>query len=272
MRYQANVGGGCKDSTGKPVFIKNWDNITTPDASSCVNVTTDLPYGFKSGKCTYTDANIDDDTTTAGVTITCGWIDGVFEDDALTVKESTNSPFDWTSQGTALITLNTSCNVNDAFNVNNTTTNAEKMAELQCYADYYYQNGPENDPTKCVRNIRTNWETSEPSKFIIKNNGPEKAASLFVMSGLKYIDANTAVFEDREVYSEGINTGNSWTSCKISDHFRMTITKRTATVLEAEFVSTTRLIDLDKEACVAEANKADSNMTGTSKSMMLLKQ
>ncbi|MBK7963607.1 MAG: hypothetical protein IPK04_21880 [Bdellovibrionales bacterium] len=150
--YQIGLGGGCTiNSTGANVQVSNWTGIT------CGSASTDAD-GVKSVSCT---GNTPINSVSTAVTCTHKW---VVVNSSNVVQPSGSFNYGEMSGGIAADTL---CSAIP------TSSNAGQMAQLRCYADYYYQSGLANNGSSCMPRVNTDWSASTPADFIHKDFRPE---------------------------------------------------------------------------------------------------
>ncbi|MCB0391604.1 MAG: hypothetical protein KDD58_09940 [Bdellovibrionales bacterium] len=261
--YQINLEGGCVDANNQPVHVTDWENIT-PD--NCNSAAVTGLTGYQENTCVYTNEDPDGaGGELSAMNFTCKHIYGQFDSDD---SPDTDNSFDWSDVESNPIVAN-------GANCSSITANTDEkiIAQLQCYADYLWQQNLENDDSKCIRRVELNWGATDPNEFVLKSNGPPRAMTLFVLSKFNYDSSSSGYFEDGDVYYRGIQTGDSWTNCKVKENFRMTFKKRDSSTLVGEMVQEMVLLDTGKEACVAAKESSDNELEiGSSKSLMLLKK
>lgn len=270
--YEIGLNGGCYDGSGNPVHVTDWGSIS-PD--SCNSSAADGLTNFEENTCVYTSTDPDGSGSLTAMDFECKHVYGRFDSDGSLDDVGDGGTFDWNSVAN-IYDGESSQGAGDGDLCSSVTpsTDEEKIAQLRCYAEHLWKNGDlEDDDTKCIRRVDTNWATDDPDEFILKENGPPRAATLFVLAKFEYDSAISGFFEDEDVYHRGIQTGDNWTNCKVKDRFRMSVKKRSSTALVAEFVQEMILLDSDKEACVADSESDDGELqVGVSKSIMLLKK
>ncbi len=265
--YEVGLEGGCRDGNQNPVHVTDWSIV--PD--SCVNGAADGLTGFEENSCTYTNADPDGSGPSGSISFQCKHVYGEFDSNGSS-DSATDGFFDWNNVA-IIYNGESSFGAGDGDLCSSVTpsNDEEEIAKLRCYADYFWEADLEEDENSCVRRVETDWAAETPEDFILKEDGPARAGALFVLSNFEYDSANSGFFEDGSVHHNGVQTGDNWTNCKVKEHFRMTIKKRSATQLVSEFVTATQLLDTDKDACVADAESVDGELgIGVSKSIMLL--
>ena len=265
--YEINIESGCFDSSDNPIHMTDWS--VSPD--SCTPASATGLTGFTEDTCVFTNKDPDGSGPLSAMNFTCKHVYGRFDAD----DSADDSPFfDWnnvasvyngeSSQGAGDGDLCSSVTPSNDF---------ETISQLQCYAEHLWQQDLEDDETKCLRRVEMNWGATDPNEFVLAPNGPQRAMTLFVLAKFEYDSSQSGYFEDEDVYYRGIQTGNSWTNCKVKDHFRMMIKQRSSSVLVGEFLTEVELLDDDKDACRADSESDQSELEiGSSKSMMLLQK
>ncbi|MCB9027029.1 MAG: hypothetical protein H6625_11965 [Bdellovibrionaceae bacterium] len=266
--YQVSLQGGCVDSSNNPVHVTDWQNI---NPSGCNETALSGFSNFKENSCSYSNQDPDGSGSLAAQNFTCKFAYGNFNSDG---SPDTGNAFDWNDVASILNGDSNPSNPNndgDLCSSITPSTDFETVAQLQCYADYLWRANLEDDDSKCIRKVETNWGATNPDDFILHRNGPERAMTLFVLAKFNYDSADSGYFEDEDIYFRGIQTGDSWTNCKVKERFRMSIKKRSSTSLVSEFLQETELLDKSKEACVADSKSSDGELQiGSSKTIMLL--
>jgi hypothetical protein len=138
-----------------------------------------------------------------------------------------------------------------------TATPAGELAQLRCYAEFYYQTGRyalASVPNACVSKVRTNFMASVPEDFVTSDVKPEaQVGANFV----EYDASGTVTFMNEERSAEGVQVGNTYIECRTREQFALSLTPKTkdgetVTVAVGEFAQQTTLLDIQKPACVAD--------------------
>lgn len=263
--YQVGLGGGCyKTGTASktPINVSNWSGM------SCSNETLSGTFaGYTKGTCTATNYDHDNNAGTPAENVTCVFTNGCFRSDgtsALCDGQAGTGHFNYATVG-SIVAQGALCSSIG------TSTPTHALAGLQCYSNAYWNSSIRDVQTACLPDIRTDYSALTANDFIVSQNGPQKAKNEYVFEHLEYKNDNTASFLMDEQDTRGVQVKDSsgqqiWINCKTSNKFSMTLVKKSATKILADFTSETRLIDT-KKACKANESSAG---VGTVKSMFYL--
>jgi len=257
--YSLSLGGGCTDSSGSPVQPDDWSHLNWGASSNCTNsqVTFDgktlngntcsVPYTPSVGSPT---------------TLTCGGTWGAFNvaDDA--AYNGPVMPETLLSQGAPCSSLVTGGNA------------GKELQQLQCYANYFWQNAQSAPATACLRQIRTDWSATTPADFLL-NDGPGRPMNMALTEKATYLSTDIVTFTQYEDDFRGVQVqdanGSSWLSCRTKAKNTITVSKIDTTHMIIKFVQETSLAD-SKTACVAAAADATSGQQlGIGEMRMLFK-
>ncbi|MCM2278131.1 MAG: hypothetical protein NDJ89_08645 [Oligoflexia bacterium] len=245
--YTAGLGGGCFDSASKPVMVDNWSAIY-PD--NCVsNAGTDLPPGFKSDTCTYTNKDPDgsDGISSGGTAVvnnpamnfTCTHTFGIFTDSSLTTPYS-GSFHQMRPKST---TYATCAEIPDT------------LPRYRCYAENYWSgggDGPDGWAT-CSKRYNFNWAATDPANFVMAD-GRDKPDAAFLTELIDYLpDGKTAIVEHKEHETRTIGDNGKNVFCQIERMTKLKISQISATKLLVDLQESSQMMDLDNAACVAAA-------------------
>ena len=171
LNYNIGTQGGCKDTNGDPVNVDDWGNITEANNSSVAAA--GYPAGYYTDTKTYTNQDPDGAGPLAAMNFTCDFISGNFDSDG--AVDGTDTAGD-SSAGTSFDynLVNQLVAQNGACSGINTSTDAGKIAQLRCYADFLWQTGVEQNENLCVRHVDMDWSATDPAKFLLQNDGPPR--------------------------------------------------------------------------------------------------
>lgn len=228
--YNININGGCtlNGSSAEP----NWSS--SPTWGTCV------PTAMSGALTGYT-RNVCD-VTVGGQTYSCTNITGFFKISDNSV-ESDQSKFNWNS--TKVLSSGAACSTLGAGN---------ELQQLQCYANYYYQNLERGNNNRCIPKIRTDWTATDHSKFLY-NDGPKRARNQHIMAPGKYLGGDSFTFRDSQTDYRGVRvatgSSNSWVNCRIRENFTMTFKQQSSTVNNVVMVVERFNLSTDVSACVS---------------------
>jgi hypothetical protein len=211
---------GCKDGSGNPIQIKNWNNVTWTGTPTCEEKFSGL---VKS--CTSTG-------TYEGSTVTCKNTGGFVNE--------TNSPVAQPN----VAGVNFQAEVQPAGPCSGM---ADEIQKLQCYADYYFKNR-EDQSDKCIADVSLNPGAINAADFVIAGNGPTRSKNQFVMNLLNYTSATTASVHDEKSYFRGMPSGSkdggqSFVNCKFAESVDIALTKLSDTEVMFDLIILTKSID-----------------------------
>lgn len=232
-RYQANLGGGCVNSSGTPVEVNDWSGVNQCSSSADSN-------NIKTSTCSGT-ASVGGQAT--AVTCTHKW--AVTDNTYAVVSQD----FNWNDLSGSNIAENTACSAIG------TGTEALKMAQLQCYAEYYYRSGMER-ANACLPRVDMDWSASTAVNFAIVDKIRPQGL-IFFEKYSPFPDGSGGSLMTREEHYEGVSlSGNNWVNCRVIETGGLTIKKVSDTKLLATYQSSTITTSTSKPACVAKFNGA----------------
>lgn len=233
-KYQANLGGGCSDSAGKPVNLNDWSGIT------CGSTTTDS-NGIKTMSCS---GNATIEGQSKAVTCTNKW---AVTDGSYNVLADQN--FNWNDLNASMISSGVTC----ASIANGGSSESLKIAQLQCYSEYYYRSGMER-ANACLPRVDMDWSASTAANFAVVDKIRPQGL-IFFEKYAAFPDGSGGSIMTRQEHYEGVNVdGNSWVNCRVIEVGGLTIKKVSATKLLATYQSSTITTSLTKPACLAKFN------------------
>lgn len=228
--YQIGLGGGCTvNSTGKPAQINNWSGLTPG------SLTTDGD-GIKS--ITYT-GNATVNSATVAVTCTNKW---AIVNASNVVQPSGTFNFGALTQ----IASGTFCSAIP------TGTAAGEMAQLRCYADYYYRSGLAESGGNCMPRVDMDWSASTAADFVKKDFRPE--GLIFFEQYKPFPDGSGGSMTTRQEHYQGVQVagGDSWVNCNVIDTGSLNIKKISDTKLLATYQSSLVTSSTAKPICMAQ--------------------
>lgn len=235
--YEVSLGGGCVNASNTPVEVKDWSGVTS---CSTQNLTGDFA-NYKKMTCT---------GTYQGASVTCSHISGQFKQADDSVADP--NTFHWNHINTLLAQNSTCASMNPA-------DDRQTLAQLQCYAQYYWQNQSQvRNENYCVRKIETDWTATSSANFLF-GNGPARAVNQYVLEAFVYSSANSGSLRTAEKYVKGAqivsNGNNIWINCKVMDDMVIKVKKISDTRMLMEFNSESRLLDTQRADCKAVESK-----------------
>jgi hypothetical protein len=212
---------GCKLADGTPAKIDDWSKVTWT-TGNC-NGTFDKIPALK--VCT-------SGGTYNGAAISCQNIGGAMTDDMSAAFQPSGTV------SRSEVAVGTTCSSNSL----------GSMQQLQCYADYYFQNSRNQGPAKCVRDVQLNWGAPSADKFVMRTNGPTRAREQHLMGLVNYTSTNTAALRDEKEYFRGFPVKDkdgreSFVNCKIIEAMNISMTKLTDSEILFEMTGTQRSVD-----------------------------
>jgi len=287
--YRDSLGGGCYIvATNEPINFGNWTDFWSDTGSgfpAYTNLTqfggVNLPAGFMGGKYVKTafmpnsiqGGGAGTNLLTEAADIACENFEGFFMANATPVTPPADSHWAgdyWHFQYDSAGGMGTKCSALAS------DTDAEKLQQLRCYADAYWD--PSRYLTGCKRGVDFNFNAQNPWDFL-QENGPTRASSQFIFEMFNYTANDAGNFTTQEVYTRGFETKDAagmfkWINCRVRENLSISVTavNGNANKLLADFTSVTSLVDTFNGACVAEADKGlDGQLqTGTLKMMFVL--
>jgi hypothetical protein len=228
--YQIGLSGGCSvNSTGKSAEINDWSGM------SC-NTTTDSD-GVKTNVCT---GNKTVNGSSVAVTCRNSWV----ITDVNNVVEPAGD-FNW-SQMTGGITATTNCSAIPS------GTNAGAMAQLRCYADYYYRSGLSEYSGACMPRVNMDWSATTAADFVHKDFRPSQL--IFFEQYKPFTDGTGGAMITRQEHYEGVQLagGTSWVNCEVIDTGALNIKKISDNKLLMTYQSSLVTSSTSKPACMAK--------------------
>jgi hypothetical protein len=234
--YQAQLGGGCKkNSDNTNVNLRDWSGII------CGSVTTDS-NGVQSNTCTGSPTI---DSVVTPVTCSNKW---AVTNASYVVQSSGN--FNW-----AGMTGNISASGNPLCSSLNSGTEAEKIGQLRCYAEYFDQSGMRDASNVCLPKIDLDWTATTAANFehvdLIRPEG-----LVFFERFKPYPDGSGGSMLTRQEHYEGVQVDQSWVNCRVIETGGLTIKKITDTKSLAIYQSATITTSTSKPACLGKFNGA----------------
>lgn len=234
--YQAQLGGGCVvTSTNAPVDVRDWSGITSCSSESNTS-------GVRSNTCTGT-ATVNG---TPNVAVSCSnkW---AIVNSSYVVQSSGSFNFN----DLATISSGTLCS---AIDVSAPNAELKKIAQLQCYANYYHMSGMRN-ASACLPKVDLDWSATTAEAFEkVDEIRPE--GLIFFEKFNPYRDGSGGAMTTREEHYEGVQVGSSWTNCRVVETGGLTIKKITDTKMLAVYQSSTITTSVNKPACLGKFNGA----------------
>lgn len=248
-------GSGCLGADGKPINVTNWQNIGNVTCNQ--NSAATYGPGFQSNSCTYSNADHDGVSSTALVSFTCTHIGGQFEDAGGNPSSTplTLPQGEYLGQPEKIILQGQTCDTAGS------ATSAAKLAAYRCYASNYWSDGGSFADGTCGRQYNFDWQTTDPLKFVRKDDFKGRPKNAFITNILNYAaDGQSATLEDEESESVTIPTGaNNSTFCKVVRKTLLTFKKVTATKVLVELREGGRMASTDA-ACIAAGNAAKTDL------------
>jgi len=287
--YRDSLGGGCYIvATHEPINFGNWTDFWSdtggfPAYTSLTQFAGyDLPAGFNGGKYVKTafmpkttqGGGADTNLLTEAADIACENFEGFFMAAGgapVTPPADSHWPGDnWHFQYDSAGGMGTKCSALPR------VTEPEKVQQLRCYADAYWE--PSRYLTGCKRGVDFNFNAQNSWDFL-QEKGPARASSQFIFEMFNYTANDAGNFTTQEEYTRGFESKDAagmfkWINCRVRENLSISITavNGNANKLLADFTSVTSLVDTFNGACVAEADKGlDGQLqTGTLKMMFVL--
>jgi hypothetical protein len=260
--FSLSLGGGCTDSNGNPVQPDDWSHVNWGAASGCVTSTTTFDiYTVTGNTCNvpYTPSVGSPQTLSCGGTY--GAFTGTYGDPPVSYNGSV-TPTTLLAQGGLCNSLNPA-------------NGQQRLQQLMCYANYFFNNSNNYGNTACVRQIRTDWSATDDTGFVLKD-GPGRPLNMALTERVTYLSAEVATFTQYEDDFRGLQVtgqnGTSWLNCHTKNKNTITVTKKDDTHLIVKFVQETNLQDT-KAACqaaAADATQAQKLGIGSMRMMFLL--
>lgn len=259
----ANAGGCIEDSTGLPLMVNNWANITgtcdTPTAST-------FNSNLSVSSCHYTGSPQSGAASTA---FTCSWTGGSFLDvsggHASTDNNAPNfsAPYTmpantWNGQPGQLLAAGATCA--GATSEATLKTNAasagtaaaraaaakELMYRYQCYANQYWQHSSNGagSATSCPRNYSFDWSTNNYLNFVIGDDRSMKPQNAFITDRVFYSpDGKWGFVKNKETRYQSIPTASGSTLCPMNNIIELKFGKVSDTKILVNFSQRTVMAD-----------------------------
>jgi hypothetical protein len=231
-KYQAQLGGGCtKNSTGENVDVRDWSTIT------CGSTTTNSD-GVKTNTCTGTPTI---GGVATAVTCTNKWavVNGSY-------AIQSGASFNWGDMSASNIATGTTCSTI----ANGASSDLLKIAQLQCYADYFQQSGLRS-ASVCLPKVDLDWSATTPANFekvdLIRPEG-----LVFFEEFKPFPDGSGGSMTTRQEHFEGVQVKDSWVNCRVIETGSLTIKKITDAKALATYQSSTITTSTTKPACLGK--------------------
>lgn len=233
--YQVSLGGGCVvTATSKPVEVQDWSGMTCPSVSIDSN-------GVRSQTCT---GNATVNSVSTAVTCVNKW---AVTNSSNTVQTSSGVNFNWTDLNASQLASGNSC----SSIANSGSSDSAKLAQLQCYSEYYYRSGLERSGAACLPRVDTDWSSSNPADFVKVNFRPSQM--VFFDQYKPFPDGSGGTILTRQEHYNGVQVnGNSWVNCKVIDTGGLSIKKISDSKLLATYQSSEISTSTGKPACMAK--------------------
>lgn len=234
--YQASLGGGCSDSSGNPVNLNDWSGLTFG------NTTTDS-NGIKTQSATGT---VSINGTSKTVTCSNKW---AVVNSNYAVQPS--SSFNWNDLAANQIPSGTACSAI----ANSGSSEALKIAQLQCYSNYYYNSGMQQ-ANACLPRVDTDWSATTAAAFaVVDSIRPQNL--VFFERYNPFPDGTGGSLLTRQERYDGVNVdGNSWINCHVIEVGGLNVKQISSTKLLATYQSSLITTSTTKPACMAKFNGA----------------
>lgn len=230
--YQVGLSGGCTvDSTGKAAEITDWSGMTCP-------ATTTNADGIQTNTCT---GNKTVSGSTVAVTCKNSW---AVVNASNVVQPSSN--FNWMDLSGSDIPANTTCSTLP------TGTASQRMAQLRCYADYYYRSGLSEYSGACMPRVDMDWSASTDTEFIKKDFRPNQL--VFFEQYKPFADGSGGSMLTRQRHYQGVQLagGTSWVNCEVIETGGLNIKKVSDNKLLVTYQSSEVTSSTAKPACMAK--------------------
>lgn len=228
--YQAQLGGGCTDSLNNPVNLSDWTGIACGATSTDAN-------GIKSMTCTGS-ASINNQS----VAVTCSnkW---AVTNGSYVVQPNAN--FNWSDLNADKIASGTTC----SSIANGASSESLKIAQLQCYSQYYYQSGMQ-DANACLPKVDMDWSATTAANFAIVDKIRPQGLVFFERYA-PFADGSGGSLMTRQEHYSGVQVKDSWVNCRVIEVGGLTIKKVSSSKLLATYQSSQITTSLTKPACLA---------------------
>ncbi len=228
--YQVGLSGGCTvTTTGASVDVTDWSGFSCSSATDANGVVTSTCTGNTT-------------VNSASVAVSCV--------NSYAVVNSSNvvqvgGNFNW-SEMTGGIAANTACSSIPTSDV------AGQLAQLRCYADYYWGSGLSNYTGACMPRVDTDWSASTAADFIKIDFRPNQL--VFFEQYKPFTDGSGGSMITRQEHYQGVQLagGNSWVNCNVIDTGSLNIKKITENKLLVTYQSSLVTSSTAKPACLAK--------------------
>ncbi|MBN8537088.1 MAG: hypothetical protein J0M15_08540 [Deltaproteobacteria bacterium] len=163
------------------------------------------------------------------------------------VQTSSSVNFNWTDLNASQLASGTSY----SSIANSGSSDSAKLAQLQCYSEYYYRSGLERSGAACLPRVATDWSSSNPADFVKVNFRPSQM--VFFDQYKPFPDGSGGTILTRQEHYNGVQVnGNSWVNCKVIDTGGLSIKKISDSKLLATYQSSEISTSTGKPACMAK--------------------
>lgn len=228
--YQVQLGGGCVDASNNPVQLNDWSGI------SCGSMAEDGD-GIKTVSCSG-NANIDGAT----VAVTCNnkW---AVTNASYVVQAAAN--FNWSDLNASQISSGSLCSSIP------TGSTAGQIAQLQCYANYFWQSRFDRESGACLPRVDMDWSATTPANFAIVDQIRPNGL-VFFEQFRPFADGSGGSMVTRQEHYNGVQVnGNNWVNCRVIDVGALTVKKIAADKMIATYQSSEVSTSTSKPACMA---------------------
>ena len=232
--YQISLSGGCTvDSTGRPVELQTWTGLVCGSMSIDSN-------GIRTTSCS---GNATVNSVSTAVTCTNKW---AVVNASNAVQSSSGVNFNWSDLTGSRIVSGTSCSTI----ANSGSANSAKLAQLQCYQDYYWRSGMAQNTSSCMPRINADWSSTDPDDFIHVDFRPSQM--VFFDQYKPFPDGNGGTILTRQENYNGVQVnGNNWVNCRVISTGGLSVKKISSTKLLATYQSSEITTSTSKPACLA---------------------
>lgn len=255
MAHVEGFGGGCLNSSSKPLMVSNWANITptgmpTEVASAIAGITI--------MSSTYTGADPDGAGPQPSQNFTCSFSNGMFTESAgnftaLTTAQKDSGIMD--VQFTPVVSSGDFCK-----DIATGSDDGLRLERYRCYAQAYHQNNRIQRPGGgCDKEYRFNWAATDPDQFVM-DAGRDKPKANFMTNIVKYSsDGGTIFVNDESTEAIMVPAGDSnMVRCDVGRNTNIVMTKKTSSTMLFDIQEYATLKSSDA-TCIAAANNRDSS-------------
>lgn len=228
--YVINLAGGCVDGNGNAVNVTDWSTVSSCTPAHDGN-------NINTNTCTGT-------ATVNGVSkaVTCT-NKYVYVNGSDTVQ-AYNTSFSWSDLNASAITSGTSCSSAPS------TTNAQKIRQLQCYANYYWMSGMGDLQTSCLPKIQTDFTSNDPATFVNVDFRPN--ALVFMDEYQPFPDGSGGTLLTRRDEYRGVQVNdNNFVDCHVIDTDGIVMKKVSANKMLVTYQTSAVTTSTSKPACLA---------------------